>query len=277
MELILKSAVIATLITILVMAAHWLSAYAAGLVSGLPFTLTASLIWIGLGQGTSAAVEAAVGGIVGCALVSAFALAYNAAAQRASPASALLFSILCLAAGLLLAQRVAPSMLQALLATCAAAVVALLVVRSPAQRQAQRRHRTLARVLATALVVGVGGASVMLVVVRWDPSLEGVVTALPFIGLAGAFTCHTLWGKAPLPQVLRGCVISSLARAAFCAVFVLCAPEHGLALALLGAGLATGCVYLSAIGVARLRRIEWLMRLPRSLSWPKQILRSVSA
>ena len=263
MELALKAALTASLIAALVLAATWLGTYAAGLVSGLPLTSLPTLLWIGIDRGTAAATDAAAGGITGCALASVFALAYHVAARRGSPASALAFSVACLAAGVALASRVPLELPVALALACIGAAGSLATIGLAGQATAAptvtpgatatrpvplRQKRS--RAVLSALAVGASGAAVTFLVIAWRPSLAGIVAAMPIVGVVMAVTTHATRGSDAVPGFLFGYVISSLGKTAFCTVFALCAPSGGLALALVAACAACGCVCLPVTGLA---------------------------
>ena len=276
MELALKAALTASLITVLILAADRFGEWIAGLVSGLPLTAAPALLLIGHERGLAAAADAAVGGIVGCALASMFALAYHGAARRLAPAPALVLAIACMAIGLAVLGRLSLSLAAAGAVTSACAVAALLFIRNPAADQ-RTLTRSRPRDPWPALVVGLISAAVSTVVIEMNASLAGVVAAMPMIGVATVASCHASRGRAAVPRYLRAYVISSLAKAAFCAAFAASVISQGSAVALLYACLIGGLVGALALTLGPLRKaLRRLVRMARDWKRPENLVTCAS-
>jgi len=252
MELALKAALTASLVTVMILAADRLGEWLAGLLSGLPLTTAPALLLIGHAHGLAAAADAAVGGVVGCGLASVFALAYHGAARLLSPAPTLLLAIACTALGVSVLGQLSLSLVDAGVVTCAGTVGALLFIRIPVvvpHTFARRRPRG----AWPALAIGLISAVVSTVVIEMNASLAGIVAAMPMIGVATVASCHATRGRAAVPRYLRGYVVSSLAKAAFCAAFAVSVVAQGTAVALLFACALGGLVCVVAFAFRRLR------------------------
>lgn len=256
MDFALKAALTASLITTVILVANWLGDHAAGLLSGLPFTTLPALLLIGLDHGPAAAADAAVGGVVGCALASMFALAYHGAARRLPPLPTLVCSILCLTGGLLVTSRFTVTLPIAGLSTCAFAAGALWLIRPHPMTSPAHRPKTPTRAAVSALAIGVCGAGVTMIVIALSPSLGGTVAAMPLLGIATAATTHAARGRTAVPRFLRGYVISSLSKTAFCAVFAMGAPSYGIVVALLAASVSCGFVCMAALCLNQRRHVD---------------------
>src|SRR3954467_10816461 len=98
MDFVMKAAMTASLVAMVMLAARRWGGNTAGLLAGLPLTTVPALIWIGLERGADVAAQVSTGSVVGCSLAPIFALVYDRVARRLSPAATLVVSIAVLSA-----------------------------------------------------------------------------------------------------------------------------------------------------------------------------------
>lgn len=235
MDPVLKAAVTAALVALVMFAARRWGGNTAGLLAGLPLTTVPALIWIGLEQGTAVAAQVSIGSVVGCSLAPIFALVYDRVARRLSPAATLVVGIAVLSAGVALASHLESSLwlagtLAPLIGVAALTLMGGRIVQATATTPSPRFVLAISA-MSAALV------SVLLSLVAADigPRLAGVLTALPIVGIVTVAAEHVGGGPAAVTTFLRGYVMSSLGRSAFGAVFATCAISQGIAAAMCAA------------------------------------------
>jgi len=235
MDYVLKAAVTASLVALVMFAARRWGGNMAGLLAGLPLTTVPALAWIGLERGAAVAAQVSIGSVVGCSLAPIFALVYDRVARRLSPAATLVVGIAVLSAGVGVASQLESSLwlastLAPLLGVAALTLMGGRIAHAPATTLGPRFVLAISAMSAALVSVVLS-----LVAVDIGPRLAGVLTALPIVGIVTVAAEHAGGGPAAVTTFLRGYVTSSLGRSAFGAVFATCALSHGIAAAMCAA------------------------------------------
>ena len=236
MELAIRIALTASIITALILIAGRFGERIAGLLSGLPLMTAPALLQIGEQRGVVSAAEVALGGVVGGALASLFALAYSAAAGRLSPTATLAFALGCLTAGLAVCGHLPLSLTSAAALAGGCSAVTLCFIGNRSASAGERLSSTRQRVRPV-LAIGLCSAVVTTLAAEMHPWVAGLITSMPLIGVVTVVTCHRTKGTLAVPAFLRAYVLGSLVKASFCVTFAICVTGQGVFLALLSAAL----------------------------------------
>jgi len=252
MDWVLKSALTAAAVMLVLTAAQRFGARVAGLVAALPLVTAPALAWSAHERGTAFAIGAAISSVAACAMLAVFALGFSIASRRrggavaviAGTIAAALMALPVLAASESLSESLALALLCCAMVCCALPRSAGVAASrpSPAPNAAWVAG---AVGLATALLAATG------------PSLGHVVTgllsSLPLIGATAAVLEHARGGHRASTQFLRGYVVGLFSKAAFGAAFALTAPHVGST-----AGLVLACGSVALMSM--IERCGWSRR-----------------
>lgn len=243
MDLALKAALTALVVSSVLVAARVFGDRMAGLLAGLPVSTVPALVWVGAEQGPVLAAQLAVGSVAGCGVVAVFALVYERSARHAAPWRALVAALSAMALAMLLialpAHALGPSPSTTLLAVIAVCAIVLRFMPAPGAgivRPTASRHR----VVCTALLAGAVSAAVATCGLAVSPMLAGFLAALPIVCVATVTAEHSAGGALSVTRFLRGYIVSLMARAAFGSAFATLVLSSSLVPALL-TSLALGC------------------------------------
>lgn len=257
MDWILKAALIAVTVFVVVAASRHFGQRAAGVVAALPIITAPTLAWVCHEQGVSFAVSAAVGSVSACAIMATFSVAYARGSRLGGVGTALAFGLAGALAIAWPAAMVSARLGEALVLALACCCVALVFLPAGSKLVAPTRQPRLAAV-AVALVSG--GLSALAATIGPDLGgfATGVLSSLPLIGGGVAILEHTTSGPRAAQQFLHGYVRGLFGKMAFGAVFALLAVHLGAPSALL-LGIVVACV-LSLRWGRPLRKVPALQR-----------------
>jgi len=263
MDSVLKAALTASLVALVMFAARRWGANMAGLLAGLPLTTVPALIWIGLERGTAVAAQVSIGSVVGCSLAPIFALVYDRVARHLSPAATLVVGVAVLSAGVGLASHLESSLwlagtLAPLIGVAALTLMGDRIASTPLTTLRPRFVLAMS-VLSATLVSAVLSS----IAVDIGPRLAGVLTALPIVGIVTVAAEHVGGGPPAVTAFLRGYVMSSLGRSAFGVVFAACAISQGIAAAMCAALGTSIALCIVAHRIARSRCLIRALNLVR--------------
>jgi hypothetical protein len=258
MDEMLKAALTAAMVLMVMGVARLGRGRLAGVVAALPTVTAPTLAWLAHDRGIAYAVDAAIGSVAACAMLAAFAAAYALAARRWRGAVSLACGI---GAAALLAgpSMTASARLNDALAL-AFGVTLLAGLCIPAGREAATRRRAApqaappATALATPMGIAFGASGLSALAATLGPLLgtfaTGLLSSLPVISGAAAMAEHARGGHAAAADFLRGYVRGLFGKAAFGAVYALLAAPVGTPAAI---ALGCACAVLMSLAGARTR------------------------
>jgi len=252
--LLLKLALVPSLIALVTLAGRRWGASLAGWLSAFPVVSAPILFFVAVEQGPQFAAQAATATVSAVLCILAFGLPYAWAATRHAWPLAALAGFACYFAAVALLALWSPGL------PLAAAAAALALLSAPrlypqappltaaAVRPASRTDIPLRMIASALLVLLVTHFSA-----RMGPQLSGLFAMFPVMASVLAMFSHHYQGAGFAVLMLRGMVLGYWSFAAFCGVLAMALPRAGIPLAF-AAALAT------AVGVLGLTRLVALRR-----------------